>query len=226
MVRKMLIKRNKNASLWQPKFPGTAAHRWVRVCQLASRGLALSALLTQGINPVRAADALPAKKTAAPNASAQKPAYIPKGHQMERYQAFARQAKLPTITVKNQTTLEVGGSIRTDLTRLARLSSQEKEALASQFQVPAGVISKVAENLGTNHPPNAAQFIQDIRTAVVDYRFLRGEWQRYHPPAEGQKVKAEARQALQRGEIRTAWEFYDALPRPAAPTGLRVISQP
>ena len=157
---------------------------------------------------------------------AQKTGYTPKGRQTERYKAFARQTEMLAITFTNETTLEVGGRIKTDLTRLAQLSIPEREALAGQFRVPAGVIGKVAERSSKNSPPNTAQFIQDIRTAVVDYRFLQGEWQRYHPPAQGQKVQADALQALEVGDINKAWELYDGLRRPAPPGNLRSVGQP
>jgi hypothetical protein len=55
---------------------------------------------------------------------------------------------------------------------------------------------------------------------------LQGEWGRYHPPAESQKVKADALAALQAGDISKAWELYDGLERPAPPSNLRIISQP
>ena len=133
---------------------------------------------------------------------------------------------MPVITVADKATLEVGGTVKTDLNRLAQLSSQEKEALAGPFGVPAGVIGKVAERAANNPPPNAAQLARDIRTAVVDYRFLQREWERYNPPTEGQKIKADALQTLQGGDLSKAWELYDGLPRPAPPGNLRIVSQP
>jgi hypothetical protein len=184
------------------------------------------ASLTQCLSIAEAAEALPVKKTGIETTPAQKPDYIPKGRQMERYKAFARQTEMPAITVTNNTTVEIGGAVKTDLTRLAQLSIPVKEALADQFRVPAGVIGKVADRTSTNSPPNTAQFIQDIRTAVVDYRFLQGEWQKYRPPTEGQKVKADALQALKVGDINKAWELYDGLQRPAPPDNLRIVGQP
>jgi hypothetical protein len=140
---------------------------------------------------------------------------------------------MPAIQITNNATLDVGGTVRIDLNRLPPLSPQERAALADQFGVPAEVIGSVAERAASYQPQNAAQLAQDIRTTVIDYRFLQREWERYHPSAEGQKIKADALKALQAGNISTAWELYDGLRRPAAPgiapppppTGLRVVTQ-
>ena len=96
----------------------------------------------------------------------------------------------------------------------------------SRFGVPAGVLGKLLERASTSPPPSATQFAQDFRTAVIDYRFLQIEWERYHPPAEGQKTKAVALEALHAGDISKAWELYDALGRPPPPANLRVVAQP
>lgn len=222
----MLIVRNKNAGHWGPRVAGAAAHRWVNVCRLASRNLAVCALLTQWRSPGQAADGLPAKEAVIPAASPQAPPYLPKGYRMERYKAFARQAELPAITITNETTLDVGSSVKTDVTRLAQLSIQEMEALAEQFGVPVGVIGKVVQRAGNRPEPDAVQLARDIRTAVVDYRFLQGEWKRYHPPAECLNIKTNAVQALQVGDLSKAWQLYDGLQRPAPPGNLRIIASP
>ena len=227
------MKQNQITSLMRPGFASMAVKPGRNLCLLAGRPLAVWALLTQCLAPGRAAEVVPFPEAGNQSTPARKPAYTPHGQQMERYQAFARQAELPVIMVAGNTTLEVGGTVRTDLNRLAVLSLQEKEALAGQFGVPAAVIGKVAER-AANHPPlNATQFAQDIRAAVIDYRFLQREWERYHPSAAGQKIKEEALAVLQAGDISKAWELYDGLQRPSAPkiarppapTGLRVVSQ-
>ena len=220
------MKQNQTVRLMRPGFAGMAVNHRANVCRLAVRNIAVCALVTQCLTPARAADVLPVKEPGNQTTPAQKPAYTPKGYQMERYKAFARQAEIPAITVTNRTTLEVAGTVKIDLNRLAQLSIQEKKALAGQFGVPAAVIGKVAERAAVNPPPNAAQFARDIRTAVVDYRFLQGEWKRYNPPAESQQIKADALQILQGGDISKAWELYDGLQRPAPPGNLRVIAQP
>jgi hypothetical protein len=222
------MKHNQIVSLIRPEFTGSAVNHRVNVWWLAVRRIAVCALVTQCLSMARAADVVPVKEPGIQATLAQKPAYTPKGCQMERYKAFARQTEMPAIMITNKTTLEVGGTVKADLNRLAQLSIQEKEALAGPFGVPAGVIGRVAERAANNPPPNAEQLAQDIRTAVVDYRFLQGEWKRYNPPPEGQKTKADALQALQTGDISRAWELYDGLQKPAAPprpVTLRVVAQ-
>jgi hypothetical protein len=220
------MKRFQIASVMRPGFTGMTVNQRVNVFLLAIRSIVVCAIVAPCLTSARAADALPAKEPADHAAQAQTPAYMPQGYQMERYKAFARQAPMPVIITTGKTTIEVGGTVKTDLSRLAQLSSQEKGALAGQFGVPAGVIGKVAEHAASHPPPDAAQLAQDFRTAVVDYRFLHSEWTRYHPPAEGQQIKAVALQALQGGDISKAWELYDGLQRPAAPDNLRVVAGP
>ena len=136
---------------------------------------------------------------------------------MKRYKAFVRQAELPLITVTTNGSLQVGGVVKMDATRLAQLSAPEKEVLAGQFQFRSGSSINWWSVLARNPPPAADQLAQELRTAVIDYRFLQIEWDRYHPPAEGQKTKSDALAALQAGDISKAWELYDGLRRPRAP---------
>ena len=206
----------------------------VASCRLTVPRLAVCAALIQCVASAQADDALAARQPDTQSTQIQKPAYVPQGRQMERYKAFARQAKLPLITATNSALLEVGGMVKTDTTRLAQLSIQEKEALAGQFAVPVGVVDKLVQRVASSPPPGAGQFAQELRTAVVDYRFLQIEWKRYHPPTEGQKTKAVALAALQAGDISKAWELYDGLRKPQAPSiaapappaNLRVVAQP
>jgi hypothetical protein len=188
--------------------------------------LLVCAALIQCLTSVQADDALPLRGPDTQPAQVQKPAYVPQGHQLKRYQAFARQTELPSIAVTNNTVLQIGGAVNTDATRLAQLSTNEIEALAGQFKVPVGVVSRLAQKLARSSPPAAEQLAQEIRTAVIDYRFLQIEWEGYHPPAEGQKTKTAALGALQAGDISKAWEMYDALGRPSPPANLRVVAGP
>ena len=134
---------------------------------------------------------------------------------------------MPVITATDKTTIEIGGSVKTDIKRLVQLSSGDRR------RSPASLASRrgswqLPERASNNSPPNAAQLAHDIRTAVIHYRFLQGEWGRYHPPAAKQKIKADALAALQTGDIGKAWELYDGLQKPAAPpppTGLRIVAQ-
>lgn len=153
---------------------------------------------------------------------------------MQRYKAFVRQADLPLIQITTNDLIEVGGVVEMDVTRLAQLSFQEKEALARQFSVPVGVIDNLVERVASNSSPAAGQFVQELRTAVIDYKFLQIEWDRFHPPTEGQQTKSNALAALQAGDLAKAWELYDglarpgapAIARPAPPTNLRVVVGP
>ena len=215
--------------LMQPDATNLARKESNALCRLA-----VCAALMHCLTSVQADDALSPRQPDTQPTQVQKPAYVPQGRQMARYKAYARQAELPLITATNNAMLEVGGMVKTDTTRLAQLSVGEKEALAGQFGVPVAVIDKLVQRVASRPPPAADQFAQELRTVVVDYRFLQIEWNRYHPPADGQKTKAAALVALQAGEISKAWELYDGLRRPQAPAiaapappaNLRIVTSP
>ena len=202
--------------------------RQATVCRLV-----VCAVLAQCLFSGQAADVVPAGAPASKPAPAQEKADPVQGRQMQRYKSFVRQASLPPIRTTN-VLIEVGSLVEIDVTRLAQISVQEKEALAGQFSVPVGVISKLVERVASNSPPAAAQFVQELRTAVIDYRFLRIEWDRFHPPVEGQQTKTNALAALQAGDLAQAWDLYDGLARPgtpaitrlAPPTNLRIVVGP
>jgi hypothetical protein len=228
-----MMKLNHIALMWSGA-ADLAGNQSVLRCRSAVRRLSVCAALMQCLTLTQAADAPPARDPNSPPTQAQQPAYIPEGRQMERYKAFARQAELPPITITNKTMLKVGGVVKGDAARLAQLSIREKEALAEQFGVPVGVINKVVQRGASSSPPGADEIAQELRTAVIDYRFLQREWDRYLPPAEGQKTKAAALEALQAGNISKAWEMYDGLRKPQAPgivapappANLRIVTQP
>jgi hypothetical protein len=233
-VAQVMMKRQNQ--MIRPRRPGVGSVvvvRRVTPRRFAIGGIAACAVVIHCLASARAADVLSAEDTASLATQAQQQAYSPQAYQMKRYQAFARQAEMPVITATDKTTIEVGRPVKIDINRLAQLSSADKEALASQFGVPAEVIGGLLERTASNPPPSAVQFAQDIRTAVVDYRFLQGEWGRYNPPAEGKQIKAAALLALQTGDLSKAWQLYDglqkpqppSLPPPAPPANLRVISQ-
>jgi hypothetical protein len=170
----------------------------------------------------RAADVIPAGAPDAQAAPAQRQAEPVQGRQMGRYKAFVRQAVLPLISITTNGLIEVGGAAKIDVNGLAQLSVPEKEALAGQFSVPPGVIDTLLESVASNPSPAADQVVQELRTAVIDYKFLEIEWERFHPPTEGQQTKSDALAALRAGDIAKAWELYDGLARPGAPA----ISRP
>ena len=199
----------------------------VNLCLLAVRSIAVCALVAQCLTPARAADALPVKEPADQATQAQKPAYAPQGRQMQRYKAFARQAEMPAITATDKTTLEVGGTVKTDVNRLAQLSSTEKEALAGQFGVPAGVIAKAA---GTRlEQPTAECRRSSLRTfarrllITGSCKVSGGDTLRRRKARRSRPMRFRPCRA---GDIGKAWELYDGLQKPAPPANLRVIVQP
>lgn len=229
-----IMKLNQIAVLIWPGAADLAENQSVLRCRSAVRRFAVCAALMQCLTLAQAADTPPARESNSPPTQAQQPAYIPEGHRMERYKAFARQTELPPITVTSNTVLKIGGAVKGDAAQLAKLSIREKEAMAGQFGVPVGVINKVVQRGASSSPPDADQLAQELRTAVIDYRFLQREWDRYLPPAEGQKTKVAALEALQAGNISKAWEMYDGLRKPQAPgiaapappANLRIVTPP
>ena len=206
-------------------------NRKIRLCASSLPIVAVGASLICWPGPSQAAEKLVAEQLDSQTTQAQEPAKEPQGHQMRRYQAFARQAEMPPITVTSETTLQVGETTKIEISRLTQLTLQEKETLAGLFGVPAGVIAEVARQVSGQAAVGAAELARELRTAVVDYRFLRQEWGRYHPPAEGRQVKVEAVAALEAGDLAQAWALYDGLSRPGAPvtapsppSNLRVVA--
>ena len=167
-------------------------------------------------------------------AQIQKASYVPQGWQMERYKAFFRQAELPPITVADGSQIEVGGTVKLDMARPGQSTSQQRQSLASQLGVPAGVIGTLLQRLASGAKPGADECVRELRRAVVDYRFLKQEWERYNPPAEGRANQQEALAALEAGDVTRAWQLYDGLRRPQAPalgapappTNLRAVAGP
>jgi hypothetical protein len=217
--------------------PGAVNWGWdqrVSLYRLAVCWLVVCASFLQCLATARAAEFLPVGEPDSQPIQLQKPTDRFQGRQMERYKAFVRQADLPLITVTTNVLIEVGGVVKTDVARLAQLSIQEKEALAGQFSIPVGVIERLVERVASNSPPAADQLAQELRAAVIDYKFLEIEWDRFHPPAEGQQTKSNAVAALQSGDLAKAWELYDglarpgapAITRPAPPTNLKVVPEP
>jgi len=224
--------------LIRPGTTGIPGRQWHRLFRSVGRPLAICSALMQCLSSVQAGDALPIREPDPQTGQVQKTACNPQGRQMERYKMFARQAD---ISITNHSVLVVGGVMNMEAARLAhQLSRQEKEALAGQFRVPVAVIDQLVQRLSPGSPPAPEQFARDIRTAVIDYRFLRREWERYLPLAQDQKAEAKtaaktaALAALESGDIAKAWDLYDELKKPqpgssaapAPPANLRVIAKP
>ncbi len=144
------------------------------------------------------------------------------GRKQPSYQVFAVRSTTPSIDVVNETTLEVAGKQKIDVSRLDQLTRQERETLASQFGVPIGVVENQLENFSRQAPTNAVEVASKLRVMMIDYKYLLERWNQYHPPAGQEKVKTDALLALQAGGLETAWAIYADLPRPKPPTGFRV----
>ncbi len=219
----MTMKENRTVIPTQGGFVSLSLGRRPGSRRLPARSMAGCAIVIACMTAAQAADPFPVGEPANPAAPAQKLGYSPQGYQMARYRAFARQAEMPAITAADKSTIMVGGTLKIDVGRLAQLSDAEKDALAGQFRVPAGVIEKLLQRQSDNPQSTAVDVGRQLRTAVVDYRFLQAEWERYHPPMAGQQVKADALQALQAGDLAKAWELYDGLRKPPAPSNPRIV---
>jgi hypothetical protein len=228
------MKRNVIAFLRRRGAAGSSSKHSAARCGAAVYRLVVCAAFVQCLAWGRAADVVPAGTPDSVAAPAPRQAAPVQGRQMGRYKAFVRQAGLPPISVATNGLIEVGGVVKIDVTELAQLSVPEKEALAGQFSVPRGVIDTLLGSVASNPSPAADPVVQELRTAVIDYKFLDIEWGRFHPPPEGQQTKSDALAALQAGDIAKAWELYDglarpgapAISRPAPPTNLRVVLGP
>src|SRR3974377_914522 len=171
------MKQDQSAILWRPEFAGLALRHKRYPGRLVIRSIAVGAIIT--LTAAQAADAPNVGEPASQAALIQKPAYTPQGYQMERYKAFARQTEMPVIAVTDKTTLEVGGELKTDIAKLAQLSTPQRAGRAVQCGVPPGVIDQLVQRFSSAPQPGADQFVRELRTAVIDYRFLQGEWGRY-----------------------------------------------
>jgi len=147
------------------------------------------------------------------------------GRQHPGYQVFAGHLALPSIAVVGETTLEVGGMTKFDVSRLDRLTLTQKETLAGQFEVTVGVVDKLLASFSNPASTDAAQLAGKLRLAVIDYRYLLERWTQYRPPAGEEKVKADALLALRAGDIDKAWGMFVDLPKPKPPVALQIVVQ-
>ncbi len=115
-----------------------------------------------------------------------------------------------------------------DKVRLDLDSGQEQvlgqaKMLADQFGVPAPLLQRMVGYYATNATSPAAA-IREMREAVTDYKYLVEKWNLYRPPTGNEKLKIDALQMLQAGDLEKVWGMYNALPRPAPPGGLRAVN--
>ncbi len=141
------------------------------------------------------------------------------------YQVFAGGLVLPSTTVLDQATLDVGGRMKMDVSRLDQLSTQQKEALAEWYGVPAGVVDKFQESFAQEPSSDATLVAAKLRVTVIDYKYLLEFWTKYRPPAGKDQVRSDALLALQAGDIDKAWGMFADLPRPKPPTKVRKVVQ-
>ncbi len=157
------------------------------------------------------------------NADPSSPALLAaEGRRQPSYQVFAFRCTSPSITVVNETTLEIGGKQKIDVSRLNQLDRAEKETLAGQFDVPVSVVDNLQKSCSKQTPADAAEVAGKLRVMVIDYKYLLERWTQYHPPTGQEKVKTDALLALQGGNVDKAWEMFAALPKPRPPTGFHV----
>ena len=142
------------------------------------------------------------------------------GHHAPSYRVFVANVSLPTMTLVTNRIFLVGDKVRLDLDSGQQKVLQQVKPLADQFGVPASLVERMVGRYATNEMrPTAA--IREMREAVTDYKYLVEKWNLYRPPAGNEKLKMDALQLLQVGDLEKAWGMYNALPRPAPPGGLR-----
>jgi hypothetical protein len=164
------------------------------------------------------------------NTKPQGPAILPvsaavEGRRHPSYQVFAAQAPLPSISPIQIDTIEIGGRVKLNVGRAREFGPPQMTVLADEFEVPRALLEKFQKRWLTNPPANALQLAQDLRTTVIDYRYLKTRWTSYRPTPDGESAKEEALLALSAGDLEKAWSMYAALRKPVAPTGLRISTQ-
>ncbi len=187
--------------------------------------MATFVIMTQGMIPGSEGQSLlpPDGGSTAAKAEPSSPSLITaQGRGQPSYQVFAFRCTSPSITVMNETTLEIGGKQKIDVSRLDQLDRAEKETLAGQFDVPVSVVDNLQKSCSKQAPADAAEVAGKLRVMVIDYKYLLEKWTEYHPPTGQEKVKTDALLALQGGNVDKAWEMFAALPKPRPPTGFRV----
>jgi hypothetical protein len=136
------------------------------------------------------------------------------------YQVFSSRMVIPEITARDALTLGIGSEISFKLGQL--LEAKDQQSIAAHLGVSPTLFSAFRTQINSQEHLEAQQAARQLKTSITDYFYLREQWNRYHPPPDRQKAKAEALAALEAGDIQTAWRLFGALPRPEPPRGLRV----
>jgi hypothetical protein len=183
-----------------------------------SQGMVLDSEAQTLLNPGHESQAAPTQPSSLSSLAAQ-------GRRHPSYQVFAGGLALPSIIVLDQATLEVGGRMKIDVSRLDQLTAQQKEALADWYAVPAGVVDRFQENFAHEGASDATRVATKFRIMVIDYKYLLDFWTKYLPAAGNEKIKSDALQALRVGDLDKAWKMFLDLPRLEPPLGLRIVDR-
>jgi hypothetical protein len=139
---------------------------------------------------------------------------------------FSNLAQVPAIRVSEAAhVVRVGQSATLPLEGLASLSDVRAKAVAGELGVPTGLIVKTARAASQSQasPPD---FARQLRSAVIDFRFLLAELTCYHPAGDA-SARTNALLELLDGDLPEVWEFYRSLPWPRAPASpMRVVKAP
>jgi len=144
------------------------------------------------------------------------------GRSQPNYQVFAYKTPLPQVLELSNLTVAVGAVV-INLSSANRIPPQDKQALAGLLGVPVSVVQRVLARVSRESGGDPERFRQDLHDTVMDYKYLRDRWARYHPPAESTKEKTEALAALEDGDVDKAWEIFRSLPRPQPPGVPRIV---
>jgi hypothetical protein len=145
------------------------------------------------------------------------------GHHAPSYRIFAANVSLPSISMVTNRVFLIADKVRLDLDSGQEQVLGQAKMLADQFGVPAPLLQRMVGYYATNATSPAAA-IREMREAVTDYKYLVEKWNLYRPPTGNEKLKIDALQMLQAGDLEKVWGMYNALPRPAPPGGLRAVN--
>ena len=83
------------------------------------------------------------------------------------------------------------------------------------------VFTVLVQKLSANGRATAEELANQLRTSVLDYKYLSEKWTQYHPDAAGEPVKMEALKCLQAADLDRGWQMFIDLKKPAPPTVLK-----
>jgi hypothetical protein len=106
------------------------------------------------------------------------------GRRHPSYRVFAAQASLPPIS---PIVIDIDGRVKLDLSQVLKISSSQMTLLAEQFAVPVAVLESFQTRWLTNALSDTEQLARELRTTIIDYRYLETRWTSYHPSPRGRK---------------------------------------